>query len=460
MPKILLSQNFSNPNMNNYNYKIKKNKMFLSQSDESKKEAINIVMKIKEKAINVAINRMNFYKKENEILKKELYKNDDYTNNLGLEDYSNENKKKIKLLSDEIKILNNQLEEHQKCIYERNLMNQEYSELKKNLKEIKKNIKELKDAIKEKQKEAESSNTGNIETVEDATSNNNFSPRSNNTKTIGCPNPKKISRNIIPHLSLNKSNISNLPVIYSPTNNYKYDKNILSNEFYAKLKKHYEGRDNEYEILIDKIKETENSRNFIENKHKNEIKQFNSQILTLDEQFKILNNEGKGNGANIRVLKYRLNTIKNEAKHCLNQIQKLKVKLDFAVNISKEKDHEIFLLKGQINSIKNKKINIIKKKNDEMNTDSEESEKDKNIKNTKESKNIKNKNKKNSIKNDNIEKDSKRKDTKKNIIKSDSSKKKIDNKDQNKKEIVNIKPNITSNKSKKKFKLNLKDKKK
>ena len=111
-------------------------------------------------------------------------------------------------------------------------------------------------------------------------------------------------------------------------------KNYL-HQFYNKLKNHYDGRENEYEAILEKITETENSRNFIENKHNNEIRQFNTQILTLDEQFKILNNEGKGTGSNIRVLKYKLNITKNEAKHCLSQLQKLKNKLDFAVNLLK-----------------------------------------------------------------------------------------------------------------------------
>jgi chromosome segregation ATPase len=297
---------------------------------------------------------MNNYKKENELLKKELYKNDDYMNKLGLEDYSNENKKKIDILNDEIRILNNQLEEHKKCINERNMLNNEYIELKKNLQEIKKNIKNVKNQIKEK--ELDKNNIANLETIEDNTTNNNLSPRGN----IGNINKnsfiKPTSRNTIPYLNISNTYKSTiLPVILSP-HAYKYDKNILSKEFYTKLKKHYEGRENEYETLCEKITETENSRNFIENKHKNEIKQFNTQICTLDEQFKILNNEGKGTGSNIRVLKYKLNTTKNEAKHFLAQIQKLKAKLNYTINISRERDHEILLLKGQIHALKNKEI--------------------------------------------------------------------------------------------------------
>ena len=333
----------------------------MSQSDESKKEAINIVLKIKDKAINVAINRMNFYKKENELLKKELYKNEDYTIKLGLVNFSNENKKKIELLNDEIKILNSQLEEHRKCINERNLLNSEYNELKKDLQKIKKNIKEAKHSVKEKQKEIENLNNnnlngGNLDTLEDNITNNIASHRSNLSKIIMSPSQRKTTRNI-PLLNLSKSSKSSLlPAILSPISNYKYDRNILSDDFYSKLQKYYEGRENEYEFLMEKIMETENSRNFIENKHKNEIKQFNTQILTLDEQFKILNNEGKGNGSNIRVLKYKLNIVKNETKNIFNKIQQLKTKIDFLNGVTKEKDFEIFELKAEIEKIRNKSL--------------------------------------------------------------------------------------------------------
>ena len=449
-PKILLSQNFSNPNLNDINKKNYK-KIFLSQNDESKKEAINIVLKIKDKAINMAINRMNFYKKENELLKKELYKNEDYTIKLGLVNYSNENKKKIELLNDEIKILNNQLEEHRKCINERNMLNTEYNELKKDLQQIKKNIKEIKDSMKEKQKENLNNgigNLGNLDTLEDNATNNILSHRSNASKIISSPSIKKQSRNI-PLLNLTKSSKSTLlPAILSPTSNYKYDKNILSDEFYSKLKKYYEGRENEYEILIDKIKETENSRNFIENKHKNEIKQFNTQISVLNEQFKILNDEGKGDGSNIRVLKYKLNTAKNEARYCFSQIHKFRNKLDFALRIKRDKEHEIFLLKEQINLLKNKAITKMKKKTDETDSfDSDNSEKPKIIKNNTKINNNKDNisNKKSYNKNNN--KINNERDYKNNIIKDNSSKNKKDNNSKNKRTKNDINNNDKKNNS-------------
>ena len=240
--KILLTTNFSNPNIFNGNNKkiFQSKRLMLGQrknSDESKNEAINIIMKIKEKAINVAINRMNVIKKENEILKKELYKNDDYTNKLGLEDFSNENKKKIEKLNFEIKILNNQLEEHKKCLNERETLKREYSELKKNLQEIKHNIKNVKNSIREK--EIDLNRINNSETIDDSISNNNnISHRSNVGKIMTSPFLQRTSRNI------NQFNISKsykntiLPIISQ--NSSKFEKNILSKEFYSKQKKNYD----------------------------------------------------------------------------------------------------------------------------------------------------------------------------------------------------------------------------
>jgi hypothetical protein len=329
--------------------------------DESKYEAINIVIKIKEKAINNALMKMNILKKENEILRKELYKNNDYSENLGLEDNSNENRKRLEQLKDEIRILNNQLEQHKKCLKERNSLEKENLQLKNRLQEIKKNIKQIRLEMKERENNEINSNSLPLETVEDNTTNNNLSPRNNNNnmKTIPNPKNKNSSKNRpIPILNLNlsKSDGVKLPLITSPSksNFNKLDKNIITDEFYSKLKNFYSDNENEYEILEQKIKEIENSRSYIENKHKNEIKQFDSKILILDKQFKLLNNEGKENGSNIRVLKYRLNIIKNETKNIFNKIQQLKTKIEFLTNVGKEKDFEIYELKNEIEKIRNK----------------------------------------------------------------------------------------------------------
>ena len=373
--RLITSNSYKNSlNRNNNLFFINQRKSL----DESKLEAINIVIKIKEKAINNAIIKMNILKKENESLKKELYKNDDYENNIGLEDNSNENKKRLEQLKDEIKILTNQLEKHKKCLNERNSLEKENTQLKKYLHEIKNNIKKVKSEISQKEKDNEvNTNTLPLETNEDnSTNNNNLSQRNNNNNNQKeKPNTKlKLqTHHPIPILNFTKSIEGvKLPLITSPSkSNYsKIEKNILTDDFYNKLKKFYQGNDGEYEILEKKIKEIENSRSYIENKHKSEIKQFDSKILMLDKQFKVLNNEGKENGANIRVLKYKLNIIKNETKNIFNKIQQLKTKIDFITNVSKEKDFEIFGLKSEIDKVKKKCENKVEPDN----SDEEEEE--------------------------------------------------------------------------------------
>ena len=344
---------------NSYKNTFQRNNILLSVNqrkslNDSKFEAINIVIKIKEKAINNAIQKMNILKKENDILRKELYKNNDYSENLGLEDNTNQNRLKLDNLKVEIRLLNNQLEQHKKCIRERKSLENESTELKNHLQEIKKNIKQIKQEMKERENN-DNNNSIPLETNEDNTTNNNLSPRNNITKTI--PNPKTKNYRSIPTLNLSKPNEGlKLPMITSPSNsNYnKNEKIILTDEFYSKLKQYFADNENEYDILVKKIKEIESSRNYIENKHKNEIKQFDAKIIILDKQFKLLNNEGKGNGTNIRVLKYRLNIIKNETKNYLNKIQQLRSKIEFLINVAKEKDYEIFELKAEIEKIRNK----------------------------------------------------------------------------------------------------------
>ena len=204
---------------------------------------------------------MNILKKENDSLRRELYKNDDYSNNLGLEDNTNENKRLLEKYKDEIKVLNNQLEEHKKCLRERNSLEKEHLQLKNRLQELKKNIKNIKIDIKERGSIEINNNSLPLETNEDTSSNNNASPKNNNinnnTKTI--PNQRNktsLKHKKLPRLNLSKSiDGVKLPLITSPSNaNFvKNDKNILTEEFYSKLKKFYSSNENEYEILEKKI---------------------------------------------------------------------------------------------------------------------------------------------------------------------------------------------------------------
>jgi chromosome segregation ATPase len=119
------------------------------------------------------------------------------------------------------------------------------------------------------------------------------------------------------------------------------------------VKNYFENKKDEFETLIFKINEIENSRTTIENKHKSEINQFNKQITSLDEQFQLLNSNGKSINSSIRVLKNKLNIIKGEAKTVSKKFSELKKEFESLEGVSKEKDYEISLLLGQINSLKN-----------------------------------------------------------------------------------------------------------
>ena len=102
--------------------KFKQNK---NNNDIIQNEAVNIVLKIKDRELNDAIQKMNSLKKENQNLKDELYKNDDYSKKVEIVDTSKENEKKIKELNTELKILNKQLVEHKICIEEQSAINKE-----------------------------------------------------------------------------------------------------------------------------------------------------------------------------------------------------------------------------------------------------------------------------------------------------------------------------------------------
>ena len=94
-------------------------------------EAINIVLKVKDRELNDAIQKMNNLKKENQNLKNELYKNDDYNKKLEIKDTSKEYNDKIKELNTELKLINKQLAQHKICVEEQNKINNELNELKK-----------------------------------------------------------------------------------------------------------------------------------------------------------------------------------------------------------------------------------------------------------------------------------------------------------------------------------------
>lgn len=335
----------SNKSYSQNNYK----KSNINNNNVTGNEAVNIVLKIKDRELNDALQKMNSLKKENQTLKSELYKNDDYSKKLEIADSSKENNEKIKQLNFELKILNKQLIEHNACVEEHTKMNKEYIELKNKLKELKSNTNENKIKIKE----IESPTHVKAESTDKNLLGNRIL-NNKKKKNYILQSEKKIS-NVSSILGSRNNNIV-LPPISTPrgiTNNNNSNQTILTNDFLERVKNYFENKKDEFETLIFKINEIENSRTTIENKHKSEINQFNKQITSLDEQFQILNSNGKSINSSIRVLKNKLNIIKGEAKTVSKKFSELKKEFESLEGVSKEKDYEISLLLGQINSLKN-----------------------------------------------------------------------------------------------------------
>ena len=316
-----------------------------SNKNTSKTQAVNIVLKVKEKELHNALNKMNVLKSENEALKKILYENVDYKNNI--EDKSKEINDKIEKYTAEKNLLIKQLKEHKKCLDERKKYIDDYNNLKEELKQIKNNIQNIRGETKNLINEKNGINL--------TVSNNNInnlikSQKINEKKSASSLSPKKTKTN------KNKKGII-LPLITSQTINQSQtlnqEESVLTDEFKRKVKEYLNNDEDESALLIEKISNIENSRKKIENKHKNELKQFNTQIKTLDEQFKLLNSNSKGSNSNIRVLRYQLNTIKGNNKLDAKKINELKKELQSKIDISKEKDYEISILIGKINSLKN-----------------------------------------------------------------------------------------------------------
>ena len=319
-----------------------------SNKSTSKTQAVNIVLKVKEKELHNALNKMNVLKSENDALKKILYENVDYKNNI--EDKSKEINDKFEKYTNENNLLIKQLKEHKKCLDERKKYIDDYNNLKEELKQIKKNIQKIR---------CETRNLINEKNGINLTvSNNNInyiikSQKNNEKKTASSLSPKK---NKPYNKNKNKKGIV-LPLITSQTinqsQNLNQEESIITDEFKRKIKEYLNNDEEESIILIEKISNIEKSRKKIENKHKNELKQFNTQIKILDEQFKLLNSNSIGSNSNIRVLRYQLNTIKGNNKLDAKKINELKKELQSKIDVSKEKDYEISILVGKINSLKN-----------------------------------------------------------------------------------------------------------
>ena len=315
----------------------------------SKNEAVNIVIKVKEKELECALNKMNILKKQNESLKKDLYKNTQFAKKQEIFDNSKEKSEILKNLEEELNTLNKQLLEHIQCLEERQKMSNEYSELKNELKSLKKGTQENNNKMRETEKKMKDKflMKNKLKLINNSSNTNKKTNYSNllsdNNKIRHVKTNKSMDVEIILPLITN-----NIQSVISP----KKTSTLLTNSFIEKIQNYFENNQDECDTLIYKIKEIENSSNTIQNKHRIELKKFNKQISTLDEQFQLLNNEGKNTNSNIRVLKNKLNISKGEVKNQIKKLQELKKEYDDLGEVSKSKDYEITLLLGQINSLK------------------------------------------------------------------------------------------------------------
>ena len=339
--KINKKNNYSNNNSQKLKFKIvSPNKI----TKTSKSEAINIVLKVKDKEINDYLKKMNLIKKENELLIKELYKNNNYHENISIKDSSREYSQKIKELQNESKFLNIQLETHQKCLKEFEKYNKEIEELKKTLKQLKENKYQINLNLKNKELELNQKNY--IE--ESAIVKKTLSPRDDILKSNIY---KKLNVPIYDTKNYAKITLPSIPttqLIKTPK------KSILSKEFCMKLKNYFGKKETEYNDLTKKINQIEQKGLSIQNKHKNELKIFNSQIGNLDEQFKSLNTERRGNSSNIKTMRFKLHIVKNETKHVMKEFQNLKLKLENLKKNINQRDFTIYELQEKVNAIRNK----------------------------------------------------------------------------------------------------------
>ena len=327
---------------------LSKNEKSENSRNLSKKRAADIVLKVKEKELYNALNIMNALKSENEELKKILYENDDYNNNINMEDKSRAIDEKIKELINEKNDLEKQLKVHKKCIEEQNRYNSQIDNLNEELKQLKDNIQK----IRNKTQSLISKNSKNNLNL-----NLSLNKSGNLKLNLNSPTNRNINASCsTPNMLANKYKIKNLkrgiilPLITAQK--VKQNESVLTDYFKNKIRDYLNNDEEEYITLIEKIKNLEKSRRILENKHKNELKQFDSQLILLDEQFKILKGDSKGTNCNIRILKYRLNVVKGENKNNLKKLNELMKELQTKIELSKEKDHEISLLTGEISSLK------------------------------------------------------------------------------------------------------------
>ncbi len=299
-----------------------------TNSDNNKKdkeEPINIILKIKEKQLNEALAELESLRKKNDEMKTTLEKSNDYNQKLELIDDAKEKEEKLSSLNLELKMLNKEMENHNKCLNEQKEYINVLEQLKKEMKDAKKENLELREKIKENEKQLQILMFGD--------------------------NSKKIIKknNNMQNTNMQTSNRKkSLPTLKARLNSVN---TVLTEEFLNKLKNAI-GDLEEYEVLVNKIKDLENGRYKIEKKHKSELNLIGEQINNLDIQYNFLDHKEKENDTENKILKNKINELKNEQKINQKRLIDNQKQLDFLINKNKEKDQEIKLLTMQLNSLR------------------------------------------------------------------------------------------------------------
>ena len=141
-------------------------------------------------------------------------------------------------MQNEIKLLNKQLIEHNKCIEDQNIVNKEYNNLKNELKLLKINNQEIKNKIKEFEKKILNIEINDINNKSIIYCNiNNLTMKKNNGLDMNIPNKRQSSvRNTTFSKTIPKSQKQNLLPIISiqplVPNTYNYLNNQNNNKFF------------------------------------------------------------------------------------------------------------------------------------------------------------------------------------------------------------------------------------
>ena len=304
---------------------MQKHQVTQHKSEISKENPIDIVLRVKNKELNNALALIDVLSKDNAQMKKTIDQNGEYHSKLELIDTGRIKEDKIKKLKSEVDTLTKELESHKQCLKEK-------SEFVETLENIKKEIaneknqhlllrKEFKD-IEDKNKAITLKGTIKKENKINKDNNNNI------TSIKGNNNITQINNNN------NKVN------------------GLLNEEIKKKLKEIMNQKEDDYNLLIEKIETLQNIRDFLDKKHKGELKQFINQITEFHKEIDTLSNQGKELETSNKIIQFSLNDIKKEHKGYQKKILSYQSQLDKMQKISKEKDQEIKLLTHQLNSLR------------------------------------------------------------------------------------------------------------